>query len=117
MKVFVRVIEAIELMSTWIDIAVYREFWDVPRMFVVVVEDRTVLFDGSFDEALDEYPDDYKVYLLHGRPVAELPHDWSTIPDDKSEYLGRIAVVDVEFDSSRRKQIRCADLEKLISPS
>ena len=32
----------------------YRDFWDVPRLFVVGHKDKIYLFDSQFDEEIDE---------------------------------------------------------------
>ena len=67
-------------MNEWIDIVEYRDFSDVPRIFVIVVDERTFLFDCPFDEQIDDYPDEYTVYELpHVRPD-ELLNDWSELP-------------------------------------
>ena len=40
---------------TWANIQ-YRDFYDVPRIFVADYQGRLYLFDCPFDEALDDYP-------------------------------------------------------------
>lgn len=106
------------LMNQWIDIIAYRDFYDVPRIFLVVVDGRTVLFDCPFDEALDEYPYDYRVYQLRGLGIHELPHDWNELLDQqKADYRGSVPVHNVMFDASKRKQIKCVELGRLIGPN
>ena len=35
----------------------YGDFYDIPHQFLVMWRGRLILFDGPFDEALDDYPD------------------------------------------------------------
>ena len=39
----------------WLDIIAYREFYDVPRMFLVEASGNLLLFDCPFDDDLDEF--------------------------------------------------------------
>lgn len=52
----------------------YGEFWDVPRIFVVEHEGQLWLFDCPFSDELDDYPDEYAVYLLD--PGTDLEGSW-----------------------------------------
>jgi hypothetical protein len=42
----------------------YRDFWDLPRIFVVRHQGRFLLFDCRFDEVLEDYPDEYRIHIL-----------------------------------------------------
>jgi len=80
----------------------YKEFWDVPRLFIVRLDDTVWLFDCRFAESLDEYPDTYKVYsIVTGNFVAE---NWNSI-SEQGQFLGEIKVSDVQFDPTRRKEV------------
>jgi hypothetical protein len=39
----------------------YGEFYDVPRLFVVTVNEGLLVFDSPFDDDLDDYRSDYAV--------------------------------------------------------
>ncbi len=83
-------------------IIAYREFCDVPRMFIVEHGGRSLLFDGSFDEEVEEYKQAYDVYELSNM---EWPENWSKFPRLDDCFLGVIKVGLVQFDVTKRKQI------------
>ncbi len=83
----------------------YREFYDFPRLFIVVVAGNPYLFDGSFSEELDGYPDHFEVYRLPLMPPADLCGSWVGLPPRAVSHLGRVPTVEVEFDPTRRRQI------------
>ena len=84
---------------------VYRDFYDVPRMFVVVLDDSILLFDGSFDDDLDDYPEHYHVYRMPHRDVASLPESWLGLAAHASADLGELAVSSVAFDATKRQSV------------
>jgi hypothetical protein len=80
----------------------YREFWDVPRLFIIRLDCDVWLFDCQFDESIDDYPDRYKVYVIsRDVPVNE---NWNLI-SEKGRFLGEIRVADVAFDETKRQEI------------
>lgn len=92
---------------------IYREFYDVPRIFVFLLEDRWFLMDSPFDDTADEYPDYYVLY--------ELPDDfvvpsgsWEGLPQVAVRALGRVPLDSVVFDASRRKSIATSTFRGLI---
>ena len=42
----------------------YFEFWDVPRVIMISYHDQDFLLESYFDEAIDDYPDDYAITLV-----------------------------------------------------
>ena len=90
----------------------YRGYYDVPRVIVLVLADgRRILLESRFDEVVDQYDDYYDVYLLLDE--AALDGSWERLAEYTPEILGRVAVVDVRFDSTRRDEI---DLDSLGLP-
>lgn len=91
----------------------YRGFYDVPRTFVAEWRNRLFLFDGHFDETLDDYPDHYNVYEL---PIT-LEDGLGTISWENLANLGRrvgrVPVSEVSFDKTRRKSIDASVLRRL----
>ena len=81
----------------------YREFWDVPRLFIVRYKARVYLFNCRFEEALDEYPDKYKVYLFDEDKIAST--NWEEEITADTPYLGEIEIKNVKFDVTRRKEM------------
>lgn len=83
----------------------YRDFWDVPRIFVVAYDDKTYLFDCPFDDELDDFPPDYSVRELDADAVAALGEpDWSGL-SARGRLIGDIPVAEVEFDATRRSSV------------
>ena len=93
---------------------IYREFYDIPRMFIVSFRDRNWLFDGRFDDAADEYPDEYRVYSLPALSDEVLEGDWSSLPARASAFAGTIPTANVQFDPTRRRTISSRALEELL---
>ena len=92
----------------------YRGFWDVPRVFLAQHGQDTFLFDCAFDVGLDDYPDDFKVFLMPDIPQEELPKDWTLLRDRATRYLGQVAVSQVRFDPTLREFI---DSQKTLTSS
>ena len=94
-------------MSTWVPIH-YMGFYDVPLIFLVAFRGEAFLFDCEFDEALEDYADHYKVYLMSELRVRDLPADWTTLRLKASKYLGQVPVDKVRFDPTKRRAIDAA---------
>src|SRR2546430_139491 len=93
----------------------YREFYDIPRLFVVEFNGFQFLFDGSFDESLDEYPEEYAVSLLPNLTQKELEGSWEHIHERPLRKLGRVPLNAVQFDPSKRKSIATDLLKDLLA--
>lgn len=94
---------------------VYFEFYDVPRLFVVTWRGRVVIFDGLFDDALDDYPPRYSVYCSTG-----VPQDWSDLGWINQQLAsgspcGEVPVGSVLFDESCRRAINDNVLWRLFA--
>jgi len=98
-------------MPTWTPIQ-YRGFWDVPRIFLVAASDRLFLFDCAFSEELDDYPDEYIVFVLPEGTDDSLPQDWTTLVDRATARLGTVPVSEVTFDPTRRQAIDASILDR-----
>src|SRR5690349_3855883 len=57
----------------------YGDFYDFPRMFLVTDGSSRYLFDGSFDDEIDDYPSDYAVYLMPDLSRDDLAGSWATL--------------------------------------
>lgn len=95
----------------------YRGFWDVPRIFLVRHSARLFLFDCPFDEAVEDYPDEYTVYELPFDADADLPKDWTELPARAVARLSEVPVSAVRFDPTRRQAIDAAVLERYFPPA
>jgi len=47
-----------------IPIKQYRDFWDIPRIFLVEYGNSLFLFDCEFDEQKEDYGNVFHVYLM-----------------------------------------------------
>lgn len=93
---------------------IYRGFYDLPLAFVVSHNGRQLLFWRDFDDDLDEYPETYQVYLLPCLSDEELTGSWERLPERAINFLGEVPVGDVQFDSTRRREIDTAVLDALL---
>jgi hypothetical protein len=84
---------------------IYRDFYDVPRMFVVRSGDKTFLFDCQFDEREDEYDTHYSVFLMPPLVETNLAGDWRKLASIAVRLLGKVPVSDVQFDASKRNTV------------
>ncbi len=104
-------------MNSWVPI-IYRGFWDVPRIFLFQFQDKQFLFDCAFSEELDDYPDDYQVFLMPSDLLeTELPTDWTELEGMALCHLGTVPVKLTRFDPTLRKQVDAAIVESLIPES
>lgn len=94
----------------------YREFYDFPRSIIFSEKSRWYFIESVFNEVLDEYEDTYSVYRLPvGQTAAEkMPNklNWSDY-SSMGEFIGKINVSDVEFDTTRRGKLSF-DLSGLV---
>ena len=83
----------------------YRDFYDIPRAFLVERAGLLYFFDCPFDDGLDEYPDFYRVYRLGPTLSATLDSDsWQDLAR-RGSLLGELATRHVRFDETRRAAI------------
>lgn len=95
----------------WLPIR-YRDFYDVPRMFVLAQSGQVYLFESPFEEQRDEYANDYTVYRLPvdaERWIDDLV-DWSEL-GERGTRLGTVPVQQVEFDETNRKLVNSTVLK------
>lgn len=93
----------------------YRDFYDVPRVFLLRHEGRLLLLDSPFDDDADEYSAFYDVYLMPELSQEMLEGSWAHLRESTSRLLGRIPVAAVEFDASRRKAMNTGSLVVLLT--
>ena len=75
----------------------YRDFYDIPRVFVTRSHGKLLLFDCPFDDGREDYENHFVVYEL---PPALAEHlaerSWIGLVNEGT-YIGRVAVKDVAF--------------------
>ena len=101
---------------SWVPIR-YREFHDIPRIFLAEHRGHIYLFDCSFDENADEYPDRYRVFRLpHGvTPPAE-GASWIGLAEGGA-FIAEVPISAVEFDPTRRAAVDAAVFDRLSPPT
>jgi hypothetical protein len=93
----------------------YRDFYDVPRMFITVYEGTQYLFDCPFDDELDDYSDRYFVYQLPSLLEDDLGGSWERLPERAVCLLGTARVAEVEFDQTKRERINTTVIKALLA--
>jgi hypothetical protein len=93
----------------------YVEFYDVPRCIALRYKKMLFLLQSAFDEALDDYPASYSVYLLPESVEDSLKKgSWEFIRSTPMTCMGSVKVAEVVFDSSKRKELDASFLDNLI---
>lgn len=91
----------------------YREFWDVPRVFVVRVGPETFLFDCPFDDEAEDFGTSYRVYRMPELAPDDLAGSWVGLHNRALAFLGEVPISSVKFDPSRRESIDPSILDEL----
>jgi hypothetical protein len=94
---------------------IYREFYDIPRVFVVPYNGMKLLFECLFDESIGEYPDYYNVFTLSNIKEEDLQGSWVGLSKLATRYLGQVPICEVKFDQTKRKEINSEVIERLIN--
>jgi hypothetical protein len=94
----------------------YRDFWDVPRIFLVSYGSHILLFDCKFDEKSEDFDNTYHVLLMPLLRDNELNGSWENLSEHAVASLGEIAISDIVFDESCRQSISSDAVSKLLEP-
>lgn len=101
-------------MSQWAPIQ-YREFWDVPRVFLVPYQGKWFLFDCPLDETTEDFPATYQVYVIPEPTGEELGGSWDKLHEKAIHNLGEVAISAVRFDPSKRREMDTSVLGELTA--
>jgi hypothetical protein len=93
----------------------YRDFYDLPRIFITSYNGQDYLFDCPFDDELDDYPDSYRVYQLPALSEEALQGSWELLPELATSFLGEIPVAEVQFDPTKRERINTDIFRELLT--
>ncbi len=94
----------------------YSGFYDFPLALTVRWQGDLYVFVRDFDEDVDEYEDEYRVFLMPPLTDEEIRSSWLRIEHRATRPVGKIAVKDVRFDATHRKEIDTAVLRALRAP-
>jgi hypothetical protein len=92
----------------------YRDFWDYPRIFLVSFEESSFLFDCKFDQEIEDFGNEYDVYLMPPLDDKDLSGSWDRLIEKSIRLLGKIPVNEVRFDETRRNFIDGEAILKLL---
>ena len=93
----------------------YREFWDVPRIFLASYRSKLFLFDCPFDEGTEDFPDYYQVYLLPDLEQHALSNSWDKLSSKAIHYFGKVHIKTIRFDQTKRREIDSSILDELAA--
>lgn len=90
----------------WLKIVEYREFFDIPRYFLASDGRSYWVLDGSFDDAKDDYSDEFAVRFAgtSESEAIELFAQLATNPAPSSDALMAIATKHFRFDKTNRAE-------------
>jgi len=94
----------------------YSGFYDFPLALAVRWEGNLYVFVRDFDEEADEYEDQYRVFLMPPLTDEEIQSSWLRVENRATRFVGKVAVKDVRFDATHRKEIDTAVLRALLAP-
>ena len=101
-------------MNRWATIS-YRDFWDVPRIFIAHDGGRWILFDCPFDETTEDYPDTYQVYEMPTLSEGDAAGSWAELRSKARRFLREVPVSDVRFDATKRAQVDLSVIDDAFS--
>lgn len=88
----------------WVPIQ-YREFYDVPRAFIVKRGGVLFFFDSGFGDNSDEYAPQFRVYRLGTHVPEDLgTSSWHGLKSSGT-FVGEVAVSSVRFDPTLRETV------------
>ena len=92
----------------------YGGFYDVPRTIFCQVNGKEILLQSGFDDVLDDYEPEYRVYLLPAKREPGSTFSWDAFPLSEAVCLGTIPVASIEFDSSKRAELESEPLLDML---
>ena len=93
----------------------YAGFYDAPLAFTVRYGGGLYAFVRDFDDDVDEYEDEYKIYKLPPLTDEQIQASWLKIEERATHYLSKVPVSDVVFDETKRREIGTDVLERLLT--
>ena len=91
----------------------YREFYDIPRMFIVSYHGHIYLFECQFNEAKDDYPSHYDVHLMPSLTAKDLEGSWAGLTSRAVSKITEVPIEKVKFDETLRDAVDAEVLERL----
>ncbi len=93
----------------------YVEFYDVPRCIALHHGGKLLLLESAFDEKIDDYSDNYSVYVFPDSFEDLLERaSWGFLGSMGVNPIGNIRVDSVKFDASKRLTLDSSCLDALF---
>lgn len=93
----------------------YGGFWDVPRGIVLRYRNTLLYLQSTFDDKLDDYPDNFSVYKLPASAEASVQQgSWDFLNSPEITNIGEVPIKQVVFDPSMRKELDPSCLDSLF---
>jgi len=92
---------------------IYSGFYDFPLAFVASYENVQYLFYREWDDELDDYRDEYDVFILPNLSEDEIRKGWAGALE-KGKPFGKIPVKQVVFDSTHRLIVDTITFDRII---
>jgi hypothetical protein len=93
---------------------IYGGFWDFPLAFAASYENVQYLFYREWDDELDDYEDEYDVFILPNLSEDEIKRNWA-LALEKAKPFGKIPVKQVVFDSTHRLIVDTVTFDRIIT--
>src|SRR5215468_8017583 len=93
---------------------IYSGFYDFPLAFVASYENVQYLFYREWDDELDDYEDEYEVFILPNLSEDEIRKGWA-LAREKGKPFGKIPVKQVVFDSTHRLTVDTVTFDRIIA--
>lgn len=97
---------------------VYSGFYDAPLAFLVKYSNRVYLFwRGYFNDEIDDYSPEYEVFITKLSSIENINVDWENLWKQgiDSNFVGKIHINNVIFDSTHRKFIGVDTFKELFN--
>jgi hypothetical protein len=98
----------------WLPIR-YRDFYDIPRAFVVEHAGDLLFFDCPFSQERGDYSDEYTVYRVHSGLRDRVDRISWTDLGNQSDRIAVVPMTAVKFDPSKRRMIDAEVFELIRS--
>ena len=93
----------------------YRDFWDVPRIFLASFGHSLFLFDCKFSKESEDFNTEYEVFLMPELSENDLVGSWEGLANKALKFLGAIPVDAINFDETRRGSIKSEVISTLLN--
>jgi hypothetical protein len=88
-----------------------------PRLIIVKYCDKLFLLGSYFDEALDDYDEEYTIEIVPQWAEQRTESSWDFLKEIERRVVGIVAVKEVVFDKTKRQFLNPGFLDKYAEPA